>query len=321
MERTMGILKRTGPAAGLLAAVVWMCLSAPTAGAADVKFYTSANGLPSDWVTALAVAPDGKVWAGTGNSGVALLDPKSGRVSAYRVKDGLPSDEATSIALFGGKVYVGTANGIGIFDGSRWESVRKTGTVTFRNVRLAASPDGKELWASSVYLSGGTVRFDGKEWKFMGGEGRGLFNDIEGFGFLPDGVLMGSGQGTVYLHRGADVVPLPEGLPPTSIFSVAAWNGNAVAGTAAGLFERAGGKWVPVRLPAGIDGRPVFALSTRGGLLAVGTQEGVVLLTKGKPPAVFTHSNGLPQGKVTAVAAGDGFVAAGTARGLAIISE
>jgi len=317
----MGILKRTGPAAGFLAAVVWMCLSAPTAGAAGVQVYTSANGLPSDWVTALAVAQDGKVWAGTGNAGVALLDPKSGRVTAYRAKDGLPADEVTSIAGFGGKVYVGTANGIGIFDGSRWETVQKTGTVTLRNVRLAASPDGKELWASSVYLSGGTVRFDGKEWKFMGGAGRGLFNDIEGFGFLPDGVLMGSGQGTVYLHRGADVVPLPEGLPPTSIFTVAAWEGNAVAGTAIGLFGRSDGKWVPVLLPAGMDGKPVFALSARDGLLAVGTQEGVVLLAKGKPPVAFTHSNGLPPGKVTAVAIGDGFVAAGTARGLAIIRE
>ena len=317
----MGILKRTGPAAGLLAAVVWMCLSAPTAGAAGVQVYTSANGLPSDWVTALAIALDGKVWAGTGNAGVALLDPKSGRVSGYRVKDGLPSDETTSIALFGGKVYVGTANGIGIFDGSRWESIQKIGTVTFRNVRLAASPDGKELWASSVYLSGGTVRFDGKEWKFMGGEGRGLFNDIEGFGFLPDGVLMGSGQGTVYLHKGADVVPLPEGLPPTSIFTVAAWKGNAVAGTAVGLFERSGGKWAPVRLPEGMGGKPVFALSTRGNLLAVGALGGVAILGRDSSPAVFTPANGLPAGKVTAIAAGDGFVAAGTARGLVIISE
>jgi len=317
----MGNLKRTGPAAGFLAAAAWIWLSVLPAGAAGVQVYASGNGLPSDWVTALAVTPDGKIWAGTGNAGIALLDPTSGRVSAYRAKDGLPSEEVTSIALFGGKVYVGTANGIGIFDGSRWETVRKTGTVTFRNVRLAASPDGKELWASSVYLSGGTVRFDGKEWKFMGGEGRGLFNEIEGFAFLPDGVLMGSGQGTAYLHKGTDVVPLTEGLPPTNIFAVAAWKGNAVAGTAAGLFERSGGKWAPVALPAGMAGKPVFALSVRDGILAVGTQDGVVLLGKGKSPAVFNQATGLPPGKVTAITAGDGFVAAGTARGLAVIKD
>jgi len=317
----MDILIRTGPAAGFLAAALWIGLSVLTAGAAGVQVYTSGNGLPSDWVTALAVDTDGKIWAGTGNAGIALLDAKSGRVSAYRVKDGLPSDEVTSVALFGGKVYVGTANGIGIFDGSRWETVLNTGTVTFRNVRLAASPDGKELWASSVYLAGGTVRFDGSDWTFMGGEGRGLFNDIEGFGFLPDGVLMGSGQGTAYLHKGTDVIPLTEGLPPTNIFAVAAWRGNAVAGTAAGLFERIKGKWSPVALPAGMSGKPVFALSVREGILAVGTQEGVVFLGKGKSPMAFTHANGLPPGRVTAVAAGDGFVAAGTARGLAVIRD
>jgi len=317
----MGNMKRTGTATRILALAAWVCLSALRAGAADVKVYTSVNGLPSDWVTALAVAQDGKVWAGTGNAGVALLDPETGRVSAYRAKDGLPSDEVTSIALFSGKVYVGTADGIGIFDGSRWETIRKSGTVTFRNVRLAASPDGKERWASSVYLSGGTVRFDGKEWKFMGGEGRGLFNEIEGFAFLPEGVLMGSGQGTAYLHKGIDVIPMTDGLPPTNIFSVAAWKGNAVAGTAAGLFERSAGKWVPVALPAGMAGKPVFALSVRDGVLAVGSQEGVVLLGGGKSPLAFTQADGLPPGKVTAIAAGDGFVAAGTARGLAVIKE
>jgi hypothetical protein len=117
------------------------------------------------------------------------------------------------------------------------------------------------------------------------------------------------------------VIPLTEGLPPTNIFAVAAWEGNAVAGTAAGLFERSGGKWAPVPLPAGMAGKPVFALSARDGLLAVGAQEGVVLLGKGKSPKVFTHENGLPPGKVTAVAIGDGFVAAGTARGLAVIKD
>lgn len=317
----MTIRRRNGTAAAVFAASLWLILSAPAAPAAGVQVYNSGTGLPSDWVTALAVAPDGKVWVGTGNAGIALLDTRTGGVSVYRAKDGLPSEEVTSIALFQGKVYVGTANGIGVFDGSRWESLMKIGTVTLRNVRLAASPDGKELWASSVYLSGGTVRFDGKEWKFMGGEGRGLFNDIEGFDFLPDGVLMGSGQGTVYLHKGAEVVPLTEGLPPTNIFAVAAWQGNAVAGTGVGLFERSGGKWGPVRLPAGMDGVPVFSLSVRDGLLAAGTQGGVVFLGKGKPPLAFTHSNGLPRGKVTAVAAGDGFVAAGTAGGLAVLKE
>jgi hypothetical protein len=317
----MGILRRIGRAAGIVAAAACASLSALPADGATVKVFTSGNGLPSDWVTALAIATDGKIWAGTGNAGVFLLDPKSGAVTVYRAKDGLPSEEVTSVALFQGKVYVGTANGIGIFDGSRWETLMKMGTVTFRNVRLGVSPDGKELWASSVYLSGGTVRFDGKEWKFMGGEGRGLFNEIEGFAFLPDGVLMGSGQGTVYLHKGTDVIPLKEGLPPTNIFAVAAWNGNAVAGTAAGLFERAGGKWTPVRMVAGMEGGPIFALSVRDALLAAGTQGGVVLLVKGKAPVVFNPSNGIPSGKITAIAAGSAFIAAGTARGLAVIVD
>ena len=42
----------------------------------------------------------------------------------------------------------------------------------------------------------------------MGGEGRGLFNDVQGFAFLPGEVLMGSGSGAVYLRKGADVQAL-----------------------------------------------------------------------------------------------------------------
>ena len=301
------------------ACAVLLVLLPFAAAAADIQVFTVAKGLPSNWVTALAAAPDGKLWVGTGNAGVYLLDPATGRGKGYRASDGLASDEVTSIALFGEKVYVGTASGLSVFYEGKWSATEKIGNVTMRNVRLAASPDGKALWACSVYLAGGTVRFDGKEWEFMGGKGRGLFNDIQGFAFLPGGVAMGSGSGVPYLHTGGDVKALSEGLPPGNIFAVAAEGKILFLGSSRGLFEY-DGKWKEVPLPAGFGGASVFAVAARDGEVVIGSDKGLVKARPGKPQAL-TEGTGLPASRVTAVAYTGALVAAGTARGLALVGK
>lgn len=299
-----------------MAAAFLLAVSIP-AGAAEIRVLTMSNGLPSNWVSALAPAKDGKLWVGTGNAGVFLLDPATGKGKGYRVVDGLTSDEVTSIALFQEKVYVGTSGGLSVFDGSTWETVSKAANVTLRNVRLAASPDGNHLWACSVYLAGGTVRFDGTEWKFMGGEGRGLFNDIQGFAFLPEGVVLGSGSGSAYLHTGTDVKVLSEGLPPGNIFAVAEKRESLLLGSSRGLF-RYDGKWREIRLPPPIGGAPVFSIAVRGEKTAAGTDMGLVLVGNGGTKTLGT-ADGLPARKINAVALTDDVIAAGTAKGLALV--
>jgi len=309
-----------GPRTRAAAWVLLLAVLAAVPGAADVRVFTTRDGLPSDRVTALAPASEGKLWVGTGNAGLFLFDPATGKGKGYRTGDGLSSDEVTSVALFRGKVYVGTAAGLSVFDGSAWETISKVETVTMRNVLLAASPDGRELWACSVYLAGGTVRFDGAEWKFMGGQGRGLFNNIQGFAFLPDGVLMGAMSGGAFLHRGGgDVTPMKEGLPPVNILSAGVRDGKALAGTNRGLFEF-DGKWREVPLPVGPGNAAVFSIASRGGTVALGTSRGVGILGKGKARFV-TRADGLPPHRVAAVGFLDDSVAAGTAGGgLALVT-
>ncbi len=299
------------------AAIGWLLLSIVTAGAADLRVLTTADGLPSNWVTALAAAPDGKLWIGAGDAGVYVIDPATRKGKGYRAADGLSSDAVVSIASFGGKVYVGTAAALSVFDGNAWETIGKVENVTMRNVRVAASPDGKQLWACSVYLAGGTVRFDGNAWKFMGGEGRGLFNDVQGFAFLPEGVLLGDGSGAAYLHTGTDVRSLSEGIPATNVFSAAAYKGKGLLGAGRGLFEY-DGRWKPFSLPASVAGAPVFALAAQGDRLVAGTANGLASSEAGTVKAMGTK-DGLPAARVTAVALGPGYVAAGTARGVALI--
>ena len=310
---------RSNIRAGAVPVLLAIAVFGTAALAAEVRIFAKGTGLPSNWVTALMAEPGGRLWVGTGNAGVYLLDPATGTGKGYAVPDGLASDEVTSIARFQGKVYVGTAGGLSVLQGGRWSTIPDVQGVTLRNVRLAASPDGKVLWASAVTLSGGVVRFDGKEWKFMGGEGRGLFNDVQGFAFLPDGVLMAAGSGVPYLHRGADVVPAGEGVPAANLLSAAFWKGRAYLGTSRGLYVR-DGVWKEVPMPKGVSGTPVFSLAAGNDVLLAGTSAGMVKIT-GRPPALLSSGDGFPSSRVLAVAVGEGFVAAGTANGLAIIRE
>lgn len=314
MVRNAGTTSHRTAAAVALAALLWFSAGA---GAVEVRVLTTADGLPSNQVTALAVAPGGKLWIGTGDAGVYLLDPATGKGKGYRAADGLSSDAVVSIAPFRGSVYVGTASGLSVFDGNAWKTIDKVENVTMRNVRLAASPDGKELWACSVYLAGGTVRFDGSAWKFMGGEGRGLFHGVQGFAFLPEGVLMGDGSGAAYLHTGSEIRPLSQGLPPANVFAAAAYRGKALLGTSRGLFEY-DGRWNPVGLPPGFDAVPVFAVAANGDRWAAGTANGLVFSDSGGLKSVGT-SDGLPAARVGSVAIVPDFLAAGTSRGLALI--
>lgn len=300
-------------------AVALLFVASLPSWAVEIRVVTTSEGLPSNWVTALAPAPGGRLWVGTGNAGVIQLDPATGTGKRYRASDGLASDEVSSIALFRGKVYVGTSAGLSVFDGSKWETIPKVQNVTMRNVRLAASPDGQELWACAVYLAGGTARFDGTEWKFMGGGGKGLFNDIQGFAFLSDGVVLGAGSGIAYLLNGPDVEVISGGLPPGNIFAVAARQGRLLLGSSRGLFEY-DGKWREIPMPRRVAGAPVFSIAVRDGKTIAGSDLGLLLLENGNVKHMGM-SDGLPARKITAAAFTDGMIAAGTARGLALIKN
>lgn len=154
----------------------------------------------------------------------------------------------------------------------------------------------------------------------MGGEGRGLFNNVKGFAFLPEGVLMASWGGAPYLHKGDDVLPLLEGLPPANLLAAGTRGGKWVVGGSRGLFEF-DGKWKEIRLLPGTPGFAVFDLSTAGDTLYAGTVKGLFRLSGGGILSALSEADGLPDSVVSAVAAGKGYTAAGTARGLALVRE
>jgi ligand-binding sensor domain-containing protein len=286
------------------------------AEAADVSVVNRDSGLSSNDVRALAV--DGtRVYAATGRNGIALFDSSRRTVTDISGNAPLAKKEIASLAVFQGKLYVGTSADLLVYDGRGWGRLEKAENVTFRNVMLAASPDGKELWAAAMTLAGGTTKFDGSKWTFMGGAGRGLFNDISSFAFGKEGTWMGSSTGTVYLHKGSDVQFFRDGLSGI-VLAVAAAGDAVYAGTNRGLFRFTGSAWKPVAFPDEWGGVQVSSMAADGETLYLGTTAGLVRIKGGKPERL-TATGGLPAGPVQAVAAGNGLVFAGTSGGLAVV--
>lgn len=271
-------------------------------------------------ITSLLVAGN-RLYVGTLDRGIVIRDRGTGVVRRATRSEGLPSEDVKSLALFQGKVYAGTSAGIGVEEAGRWTALDRVQSVTLMNVYLAASPDGKELWAAALTLAGGLVRFDGKEWRFMGGEGRGLFNDVDAFAFSPDGLLMGTVSGSVYLRRGGEIGALPASLPGASVFAVGERGGAVYAGTGRGLFVWRGERWDPVDLPAPVgEGKAIYTIARSDADLFVGGLGGLALLDRRGGKVVMSGRDGFPEGVVTALAVAGEILYAGTERGAAVVT-
>lgn len=288
------------------------------AEAAAVTMLGVRQGIPAAPVSSLMVRGD-RLYVGTRGLGLFLHDLRGGRTVRLTRKEGLPSDDVTSLASFRGKVYVGTSEGIGVSDGGAWSVLRQAGNVRLLNAVLAVSPDGSEMWVGAVHLSGGTVRFDGKEWVFVGGEGKGLLNNVDSFAFREGEVFLGVQSGAVYARKGNAIETVGDGFPQANVFAMAQRGGTVYAGTSEGLYLFRGAKWERAILPDSASPGAVYAFARSGADLFVGGSKGLLLLDRKGNTRLLSEERGFPQGAVTALAEGGGAVYAATERGVAVI--
>ena len=74
------------------------------------KRFTSADGLPGNWITSLCLDRNGELWIGTVGNGMARYD--GARFRAYHVSDGLPSEQIFSLYEDrAGDLWIGTFGG------------------------------------------------------------------------------------------------------------------------------------------------------------------------------------------------------------------
>lgn len=75
------------------------------------QFTRTNSGLPVNFVHAVSVGPDGRIWAGTLEGGAAVYEPRTGSWKVYDIQSGLASNDVVSIAFEGRYVWFGTLNG------------------------------------------------------------------------------------------------------------------------------------------------------------------------------------------------------------------
>jgi ligand-binding sensor domain-containing protein len=164
--------------------------------------YSEDDGLGNNRVNAIAVAPDGSVWFGTGpleyypwadssgDGGVSRFDGESW--ATYTVEDGLADNWVSSISVApDGALWFGTEGGLSRFDGATWQSYTAADGFPRDAVSsVAVAPDG----TICAGTAGGISCFDGAAWMTYIADGP-VGNLVPSIAVAPDGIVWaGSGE-------------------------------------------------------------------------------------------------------------------------------
>ena len=143
-------------------------IAAPTGSNATNTILNDPRTLASDGVRTLLIDAQGRIWAGTLDQGLDILDPQTGAIRHFRHRDGdphsLPSDAVCVLYTdHTGRIWVGTDGGLSEYQAATDDFVsygdRATGTVfTDVHVRAIREDHTGAIWVGT--LGGGVNRFD-----------------------------------------------------------------------------------------------------------------------------------------------------------------
>ncbi|MCK6557795.1 histidine kinase [bacterium] len=121
------------------------------------EHYTTKDGLPSNWITAMEQDSGGYLWIGS-NEGLAVFDGVQFR--SYSVVDGLPVNQVWALAASQaspGVMWIGTQDGVARFERGRFTSFRldATGSADGNSVHDLIEDRAGTLWCGTyagVYM-------------------------------------------------------------------------------------------------------------------------------------------------------------------------
>jgi ligand-binding sensor domain-containing protein/signal transduction histidine kinase len=184
---------------------------------------STADGLLSNIILALASAPNGDVWVGTPD-GLNRIRPGSsgkGQISSYTSADGLPDDFIRSLLVAPDDViWIGTRRGLTRLDRGRFQTfTRADGLGSDLVGALARTPDG-DLWIATLH--GLSRLHQGKLTNSTTADGLSS-NVITALDAAPNGAIWIGTQGNgLNLWDGKRFLPIPSqtGPFPTEIHEV-----------------------------------------------------------------------------------------------------
>jgi ligand-binding sensor domain-containing protein len=128
----------------------------------DWESFTTADGLPHNWIYDLFQDSAGRIWVGTWGGGLAKYE--AGRWTTYNRHSGLASNAVTCIREDAHqRIWVATDAGLNRLDGDRFVDAGLAGT-SILNIHFDRA---QNLWAGcwrATWSGGGLHRFDGAGW-------------------------------------------------------------------------------------------------------------------------------------------------------------
>ncbi len=105
----------------------------------EFRSYTTAEGMPNDYVLSCTEDADGKIWIATEN-GLSRFSPETQQFRNYDAYDGLPkagfSEGTVSKSLLGNQLVFGTIKGYIIFNPARLENNRVKSNISFTHLYI-----------------------------------------------------------------------------------------------------------------------------------------------------------------------------------------
>lgn len=280
--------------------------------------YTTENGLPSNRITALYVDAE-DAWVGTADAGVARLNFAEGNWIVTRVEDGLTSNRITDITQVKDLVFVGTQEGVSVWDGVSWKTETEAAGVPLVNPVFAVHEG--TLWLSSRTMRGGLVTFDGSSWRnrstMMPG---GVLNNVSSLGFSGKDVWLGTSNRGVYRFDGKEwtTYTVSDGITSNFIYTLAVRGGTCFLGGCCGVSAFEGGTWRVYDIAEGLPHSTVNAIAVAGELVWFGSKKGLGLFD-GFDFTNFYMADGLTDDRITSLFVKGAEVWVGTANGLTVL--
>jgi hypothetical protein len=232
--------------------------------------YTVTDGLPSQFVGGMAVAPNGTLWAGGDlPPGVASFDGQAWTAHPFAKEDVIGGVLDVTVAQ-DGTVWVGAqASGILRWDGQAWERITDPqGHTGYRTYEVEIGPGGV-LWCATA---SGLAYYSDGVWS---GSAVGESLAVE---FSPDGAAyLLTGSGTMWRYAGGAWATLPgpkEGLlGPRALYAAA--DGAVWLGASEGVYRYDGQAWQQFTAQNGLPDNAVAAIAEDAdGWLWFGTRNG-----------------------------------------------
>ncbi len=194
-----------------------------------ITSWTTADGLPSDDIRDVAVAPNGTIWLAT-SAGVAAFDGTTFTLHTTTTHPGLPSNDLYAIGVMNnGDVWVGSDFGLSRFDDTDYITYTTADGLSDNEIKSIKQAPSGDIWVATL---NGASRFDGNTFTAYGSP------DIPFGGALH--VAFGS-DGTVYLSGGLGGVIVYDGSTFSTITTADGLLSNRIRSIAVNDAQQ---KWV-----------------------------------------------------------------------------